>query len=120
MDDDEMRAAIVHALCTDHGHASLAEALADAGLLANGDAHGEYASGWRDAVDAAGLCGAYNEAARPDIPYRLCVKPRAHGGKHDDMWTPPWGDPHATGPANRRDAAKHYAQIRQASHDPQP
>jgi hypothetical protein len=73
--------------------------------------HSSYADGWRDAIDAARLCGAYN-AAHPPAEYALCVNRHGHSGKHDDMQTPPWGDPHAAGEDNRSDAAAHREVVR--------
>lgn len=65
----------------------------------------EYGRGWRDAVDAAGLCGAYNDE-RPPPQYALCIKRNDHTGKHDDMWHP-WGERLADAAANRLDARGH-------------
>lgn len=68
-----------------------------------------YGQGWRDTVDAAQLCGAYN-ADRPPHQYALCIKRNDHTGMHDDMWLG-WGDRHATAEDNRETARGHRAWI---------
>ena len=74
------------------------------------DPRGPYAAGWRDALGAAGKCGAYN-TDDPPVQYALCVREAGHTGKHDDMWKS-WGDRYATAEQNRTDAGDHWRSLR--------
>lgn len=70
----------------------------------------DYAMGWQQCSTDAGLCGAYN-AENPPPPYYACLRQRRHTGKHDDMCTPPWGDPHATGEQTTREGSAEFRRI---------
>lgn len=72
-----------------------------------------YGQGWRDATDAAGLCGAYN-SGHPPIQYAVCIKRNDHTGMHDDMWLR-WGDRCASVAENRQAAREHRAWIKERS-----
>ena len=69
MDDDEMRAAIVHALCTDHGHASRAGGLGCRTCLRRADAVLDVVS---DELDAARARVAELEAELRTAAEVLC------------------------------------------------